>query len=99
MIIEFDITSNKHGGNPQSELAFEKVRTYKDGNFILKYIEENGAGYLKQIARAMGKQKNEISGRFSELKRDKLIEPLLDKDGNKVILEGCQVYQKTMRLI
>lgn len=94
-----DICSGKHGGNPQSELAFKKVRLHKDRNIILDFIEKNGSGYLKQLAREMGKQKNEISGRFSDLKKDGLIEPLLDKDGNRVTLEGCQVYQKTMRLI
>ena len=99
MKIEYDITSNKHKGNPQSELAFKKVRKEKDRNYILNYIEENGTGYLKQLARVMGKEKNEISGRFSESKRDGLIEPVINKFGEKVTIEGCQVYQRTSRLL
>lgn len=69
--------------------AYQKVDRVKDRDYIVEFIKANGTGYLKQIAREMGKQKNEISGRFSELKSDKfnLIEP------TGQISEGCCVYR------
>ena len=59
-----DICKNKHRGNEQSITANEKVLKKKDRNFILEYLEKNGEGYSKNLARAMNKQLNQISGRL-----------------------------------
>ena len=81
-----DICKNKHRGNEQSITANEKVLKKKDRNFILEYLEKNGEGYSKNLARAMNKQLNQISGRLSELKADGLIE------ATGLISEGCMNY-------
>ena len=98
MKIEFDICANRHKNNPQSELAFKKVKLQKDRNTILDFLDKNNTGHSKQLARFMGKPLNCISGRISDLKKDGLIEPVIDEDGNRVTLEGCQVYRKTFKL-
>ena len=82
-----DICKNKHGGNPQSEAANLKVDKENDRTYVLRFIREHKTGYLKQIARVMGKQKNEISGRFTELKADNLI----IETGERA--EGCSIYK------
>jgi len=56
-----DICINRHKNNPSSNIANSKVDKANCRDFIYNFIKENGAGYLKQLARAMGKQKNEIS--------------------------------------
>ena len=82
-----DICANKHGGNEQSEAANERVDKQKDRAFVLNFIKENGTGYSKQIARAMNKPLNCISGRLTELKADGEIV----STGTK--WEGCEVYE------
>ena len=82
-----DICINRHQGNPQSKEANRKVLKLKDRKFIVDYLTKNGKAYSKQLARAMEKQLNQISGRISELKADGIIE------GTEEIIEGCQVYR------
>ena len=90
-----DICINKHQNNPQSNAANLKVNKVKDREFIYNFIKEHGYGYLKQIARHIGKEKNEISGRFTELKSEEfnLIEEAKDEHGKIKKLEDCTVYQ------
>lgn len=90
-----DICINKHQGNEQSKVANRKVRKEKDRNFIFDFIQKNGTGYLKQLAREMHKERNCISGRFSELKEQGMIEPALDSNGFEYTIEGCKVYRVT----
>lgn len=88
-----DICINKHKLNEQSRQANRQVKKQRDKNTILKFINDNGTGYSKQLAKFMGKGLNCISGRFSELKEENIIEPALDKDGNEFTIDGCKVYR------
>ena len=97
-----DICINKHKGNEQSKAANKTVRKQKDKNFIFDYIQQHGSGYSKEIARVMQKGLNTISGRFSELKEEGLIEPARNSQGEEYTLEGCKVYQivkQQMRMV
>ena len=82
-----DISINKHGGNQQSNIANLKANKIVDRRIILEYIKENGTGYSKQLSRFMNKGMNRISGRFSELKANNLIED------TGLTEEGCTVYR------
>jgi len=53
----------------------------------MAYIIEHKKAHLKQVARAMGKFPNQISGRFTELKAENIIEDTGERD------EGCTVYR------
>lgn len=75
--INFDISrdpcARKHGGNEMSKLAHSKVvhskqETYKRIMTLLRARGEYGCT-SKEIAAAMGKQLNCISGRFAEMKQ------------------------------
>lgn len=92
-IYEPDICINRHKGNEQSKQANRRVKKQRDKNTILKFIQDNGTGYSKQLAAIMGKGLNQISGRFSELKEDDFIEPALNKDGDEIVIDGCKVYR------
>lgn len=83
----FDVCAGKHQGNEQSETANKNVNKDADRAYILKFITEHKTAYLKQIARVMGKQLNQISGRLTELKADNLI---VDTGARQ---EGCTVYK------
>lgn len=82
-----DVCYNRHQGNEQSVAANKAANKENDRAFILKYITDNGTAHLKQIASAMNKQVNQISGRISELKFDGLIE---DTGYRR---DGCTVYK------
>ena len=82
-----DITENRHKGSPESIAANKRVNKVKDRAKVFELIGKLGYSYSKQIARLMDKPLNSISGRFSELKRDGMIEPTGDRN------EGCAVYQ------
>lgn len=71
-VIERDVCERRHRGNPQSVEAHKKVvhtkqETYKKIMDLVRAREEFGAT-SKEVAYAMGKQLNCISGRFSELR-------------------------------
>jgi predicted transcriptional regulator len=69
----FDITSNRHKGNPESTEAFQSIkdRLTAQQNRVLKAIRESESGLtVDEIALKLGATPNEISGRASELKRD-----------------------------
>lgn len=88
-----DICLNRHQGNVQSLIANKRVQKERDRALVLAYIIKTGSAYSKQIARAMGKQLNQISGRISELKASEIIE----ETGERA--EGCAVYRlKEMQL-
>lgn len=85
-----DITSNRHGGNEQSQLAFERVRDElpQMRARVLRAIriEPDGVGWTcRELANCWEIGMNAISGRFTELKRDGLIK----KQGTR---DGCAVW-------
>lgn len=82
-----DICLNRHQGNAQSFIANKRVQKERDRALVLAYIIKSGRAYSKQIARAMGKQLNQISGRISELKASKIIEDTGERK------EGCAIYR------
>ena len=82
-----DICIRKHHNNPNSYLANRKVDKINDREIILEYLSNHETGTLKELARFMNKEKNEISGRFTELKASEVIEETGERR------EGCSVYQ------
>lgn len=82
-----DICQNRHGGNTQSIAANKKVGKMRDRAKIIEFLKANGKGYSKQIARNLDKPLNTLSGRFSELLRDGVIE----RTGE--VVEGCAVLR------
>lgn len=71
--IAVDPCERKHGGNPQSVAAHERVKytkeeVYKRTTALLKARGSHGAT-SKEIAAAFGVELNTISGRFSEMKQ------------------------------
>ena len=74
-----DIASNRHRGNIQSELAFQQAtksgKIDTDRRKVLEAVIDSGARGLtcKELASRWGVVMNNLSGRFSELKRDNKI--------------------------
>lgn len=73
-----DITSGRHGGNPESEAA-QAGRSHRAQSQRLKVLlQVHRAGFrgitADELAEKWGAEVNRISGRFSELSRDGLIE-------------------------
>lgn len=82
-----DLCTKRHRSNAQSLKANKTVRKDYDRAEVLAYIIEHGKAHLKQVARAMGKFPNQISGRFTELKAENIIEDTGERD------EGCAIYR------
>jgi len=83
-----DPTKNKHGGNAQSNAAFEhgKTRFARMRLYVLCEItKSDGGATCKDIANAMERGMNAISGRITELKRMGKIKQIGRRD-------GCAVY-------
>lgn len=70
-----DICRNRHRGNAQSEAANKKVDKSKGKYLVLKYLTKVGAkgGTTDEACAFYGKQSNELSGRFTELKEQERI--------------------------
>lgn len=85
-----DITENRHGGNEQSAAAFEKIVKSLPSmrRIVFDAIAHAGKEGLtcKELARAWGCGMNEISGRFTELKRDKRIHRIATREGSGVMV-------------
>lgn len=80
MTHQTDICKNRHQGNPQSVAAFEgmkKTVTHRREQ-VRQAIEAAGhhGATVHEVAEQMATHPNNISGRFSELKRDELIEQI-----------------------
>ena len=86
-----DICENRHGGAPTSVDAFERIEKALPAarREVLGAIRREGdAGtHLKHVCRVLDKEKNEVSGRISELKKAGLIE----QTGAR--REGCAVVR------
>lgn len=83
-----DICQRKHQGNEESVAAFERASNAmpKQRAEILRLIRnaENRGMTCKEAAEALKVGMNHISGRFSELKRDRLIEQIGSRDNSGV---------------
>ena len=83
-----DITRNRHGGNPESEAAFEKIHRSlpRQRAEVLEAIGSHQQGITcKEMADSWNVGMNVISGRFSELKRDNLIIKIGVRNGSAIM--------------
>lgn len=84
-----DICRRKHGGNEQSKAAFEKIKPgiKTQRQRVLDEVRRAGNNGVtcRELASDWGVGMNAVSGRFSELRRRRLIRA----DGKRV---GCSVW-------
>lgn len=82
-----DICSRKHHGNRNSVAANQRVDKQKDRELIFQLIKEATNGLtLKQACALLNRTPNQISGRFTELRKAMRIYV----DGSR---DGCGVYR------
>ena len=84
----FDVCSNRHRGNAESEAAFQstKDRLSVQRERVLKAIRDSDSGLTaEEIAMVLGTTVNAISGRCSELK----MAGRIYKSGTRVTRSGC----------
>lgn len=84
-----DITSRKSGSPATSAAANARVNKDADNGRILEMAKRDGLIWLKEAARRMNKQCNQISGRFTYLRK----QGYLVATGE--VMEGCAVYRWT----
>lgn|GEM_PF-1674579 len=88
-----DPTRSKHGGNPQSEAAFERVKVTLNARQKAVCSEvflarEHGAT-AKEVAAKLKMPLHAISGRFTELKKAEVIfETEHVREGSRVCVHG-----------
>jgi len=86
---EQDITKNRHGGNEQSNDAFQKIESSLPERRagVLLLIQNGGLTGLTvhEAAKLLDTTPNAVSGRFTELKRSGLIEQI----GRRPTPTGC----------
>ena len=70
-----------------SVAAAYRVDTKGDEQKVYEYIANHGPCTIKAVARSMGKQLNQISGRITALLDKELIEDTGDR------ADGCRVYR------
>ena len=89
-VADDDITANKHGGNEESVEANRRNKLARecDRREVFRKISQRPST-MKQVAAAMGRQFNTLSGRGSDLKRMGLIR----KTGE--IIDGSAVLEAT----
>ncbi len=93
---ELDITSSRHGGNEESMAAFEKasLHIHDRHRTILRLYERHGSMSAKEVAQALGRTLNAISGRISELKAGLYLEPIgLRREGSAVLRRTSKEWQ------
>lgn len=93
MTTQPDITANRHGGNAQSREAFEKIEAAlpKMRNTVYAYVKAysaSGGFTCRELGIVLQVGMNQISGRFTELRKDGLIK----KQGTR---DGCAVWVVT----
>ncbi len=88
--LDFDICERKHSGNPASVEANKRAARNKvsDRLRIIEFLKANGTAYSKQVAAAFNVPLHHLSGRWSELKRDGVVEEI---EGERI--EGCAVMR------
>jgi predicted ArsR family transcriptional regulator len=88
-MLEQDITKNRHGGNEQSNEAFQKIESSlpdrRAGVLILIRNAASEGLTVHEAAELLGTTPNAVSGRFSELKKGGLIEQI----GRRATPTGC----------
>ena len=70
--MDFDICHNRHRGNPESVAAHATGQKAQDRERVYTMIQQRGwhGATVDEVAVALGRDPNQISGRFSELKAD-----------------------------
>lgn len=96
----FDVTARKHGGNAESKAANEVAARAKAAAraAIFNLIYAAGADGLtcREAAEKLGKGMNAISGRFSELKGQRMIFQSGRRDGCGVYVAGVNMNRKAV---
>jgi len=93
-----DITANRHGGNPQSSAAHDRISCDKARRraAVLEAIGLAGRNGLttKELAEKWECASNDISGRFSELKVGvrPLIKPAMNEGGEQIRRRGSAAW-------
>ena len=86
----WDICASRHRGSPESVAANKRASFTKLDDREAVFAEVDSSGQhgvtLKEVARKWGRDMNQISGRFTELRRDKRITKTTRRR------EGCAVY-------
>jgi hypothetical protein len=86
-----DPSARKHGGNEQSQEAFDRIKDNLGGDCLTVYhfiISQGDLGATpKEIAAHMGKPLHSISGRVTTLKLATLVHPNgLKRDGSAAVV-------------
>lgn len=92
-----DITARKHGGDNESTAAFQSRDRSSDRLAVIEFIKLRGAdgATADEFAEHHGRQLNQVSGRFSELKLEGVIEPNGQKRPTRA---GCSSKAYVLRL-
>lgn len=88
-----DIAFRKHRGSPTSIEANKKANPLKAGRRrqVMDALIRRGSATAKEIKDDLGLEFHQVSGRFSELKANKLIVAV---EGEQ--RDGCQVYRPAL---
>lgn len=86
----FDVCARKHKGNAESAAANRRVNKQRDREKVFAACSLRGGTTCRELATLLGVGMNQISGRFSELKRDNRIKRIGTRD-------GCGVYVVTQQ--
>ena len=84
-----DITRRRHGGNPESEAAQADREHRAHSQRTKVWLEVHQAGQIRgltvdELAEKWGAEVNRISGRFTELCRDGIIQRRNDPTGKRI---------------
>ena len=85
---DLDISASRHVGNLESQAAFAKVSLHilDRHRDILRLYDRHSSMTAKEVAQALGRPLNAISGRISELKAGMFLEPTgLRREGSAVL--------------
>ncbi len=74
-----DICARNHGGNELSKKANRQTTKLVDRLIICGWIKTSGDATCDEVELALGMNHQTCSARFSELKRDGLIEPTVKR--------------------
>lgn len=82
-----DICENRHRGSETSVEANPTEEAKRESHQqIIALCRETGRVWLKSVCRALGKEKNEVSGRLSELKEMGVLMPSGDREEKCAVL-------------
>lgn len=87
--LNFDITRNRHRGNPESEAAHDSIVLYKSESQlrVLEVLRRKGAT-SKELSRSLSMGYTTVSARLSELKKLGEIEPTGEKRERAAVLRA-----------